>query len=96
MSSTAPARIRVSLPPMLALEPSVTDPPHVLLPLILRNAPLPPIPLPLTVSVSAPTVIPPCSSKAAPLATVTPPAMVPVPCAFWTFKTPTSTAVAPA
>ena len=46
-------------------------------PEILRKAPLPLTPVPVSDSASLPTVMPPCSSSAALLATVVPPAVVP-------------------
>ena len=61
---------------------NVTAPDQKFVPLIFLKAPSELMPLPLSAKGSAPTEIPPCSSRAAPEATVTPPAIVPVPWAF--------------
>ena len=51
---------------------------QLLLPLTLSNASFPVTPPPESDKASAPTAIPPISCNVAPLATVTPPAVVPV------------------
>ena len=56
---------------------SVSEPPKMLVPEILRNAPLLAAPVPLKVSGSAPTEMLPCNCNAAPSATVVAPAVVP-------------------
>ena len=53
------------------------------------------MPVPARLRDSAPTAMPPWSSTAAPLVTVTPPAVVPVAVEFWRLSTPAETAVAP-
>ena len=90
--------VRVSVPASLLMREAlawVIAPPQVLVPLMFLKAPAEPTPSEFSVSASAPTVMLPCSSSAAPAATVTPPAVVPVPCAFCTFSTPALTLVAP-
>ena len=70
---------------ILAVDPNVIAPPQVLVKLpvpTLLKAPPEDIPVPLSVNASAPTVIPPCTSRAALAVTVTPPAVVPVAVAF--------------
>ena len=80
--------LKVELASALILTPDVASvmvPPQVFVKFpvpTLRKAPPEEIPVPFSDNASAPTVIPPCTSKAAPDATVTPPAVVPVPCAF--------------
>ena len=72
-------------------------PAHLLLPLMLRRAPLAaPTPWPRSVRASPVTVMPPCSCSAAPLATVVPPAVVPRALLCWMFNTPALIAVFPA
>ena len=76
------AGLSVSVPAsdwIVAWPASVTVPPQVFAPLTFRNAPLSVMPLPVRLNGSSPTKMPPCSSRAAPSATVTPPAVVPVP-----------------
>ena len=73
----------------------VIAPFHELVPLMLRSAPAPAIPVPFKVSASAPIVMPPCNSNAAPFATVTPPAAVPAAVAFCKLSTPAFTFTAP-
>ena len=57
---------------MVVAAPSVMTPPQVLSFVRLRNAPLPSRPLPLKLSASFVTKIPPCNCNTAPLATVVP------------------------
>ena len=63
---------------ILAAADKVITPPQTFVPEIKRNAPSLEIPVPDRLKASAPTDAP-CNCKAAPLATVTPPAVVPVP-----------------
>ena len=91
-----PVRVKVPESELIRdAEPSVIAPDQELLPETLRRAPADEIPVPFKVNASAPTEIPPCSSSAAPVETVTPPAVVPVAVAFWRFNTPAETVVAP-
>ena len=53
------------------------------------------MPDPFNVNASAPIVIPPWISRAAPPVTEIPPAVVPAAVAFWMFNTPALTVVAP-
>ena len=62
---------------------------------MLRRAPSLETPVPLRVSASAPTVMPPWICSAAPLATEVPPAIVPSAVSFWMLSTPADTVVAP-
>ncbi len=61
---------------MRVAPPSVMAPLKVLLPLMLRSAPSSAIPVPLSVRASV-TVMPPCTCRAPPLATVVAAAVVP-------------------
>ncbi len=74
-----PVRVKVSLSELILVVPAkVIAPAQELLPLIFLKAPSLDIPVPLSERVSAPTEIFACSCKAALVATVTPPAVVPV------------------
>ncbi len=74
----------------------VIAPPHALLPLTLRIAPLPPMPVPrMLVIASAPTLIPPCNSIAAPFATVNPLVVAPSALPCCKLSTPALTVVSP-
>ena len=67
-----------------------------MVPLTFTNAPFCPLaPVPLMLSASLTVVIPPCNCKVAPLATVVPDAIVPSALAFWIFRIPEVTLVAP-
>jgi len=93
----APDKVKVPASELIrtAFVASVIAPPHVLLPLMFLSAPAEDTPSLLSVNASAPTVIPPCSSNAAPEATLTPPVVVPKALAFCMFTTPELIDVAP-
>lgn len=73
---------------MVLSAPSVTAPDKLLVPVVVANVP------PFRAMTSVPTVAP-CKSKVAPLATVTPPAVVPSPVALVMAKVPDEMVVAP-
>jgi len=81
---------------IVALVVIVTVPRYVLVPDTFTRAPVCPVsPLPASVRVSLPTVMPPSSCSVAPSATVVPPAVVPKALSCWMFSTPSLTSVAP-
>ena len=89
---------RVKVPESEAMElllPRVMAPEMELVPEMFRRAPPLEIPVPFKVRASAPTVIPPWISKAAPEVTLVPAAVVPKAVACWMFKMPALTVVSP-
>src|SRR5262249_39107545 len=95
MSFTVPPNVRLPLPPMLALAPSVIAPPNDALPDVTINAPLEPTPVPLKFNGSAPIATPPAISSVAPVTTVVPALVVPNAVAFCATKVPAAIVVAP-
>ena len=73
---------------MVLSAPSVTAPDKLLVPVVVANVP------PFRAMASVPTTAP-CKSRVAPLATVTPPAVVPRPVAWVMAKVPAVMVVAP-
>ena len=97
MLLAAVLKVRLSASELIStpLEPNVTVPCQTLLPLMLRSAPSAEIPVPLSVSDSAPTVMLFWICKAAPEVTEVPAAVVPRAVAFRMLSTPAFTAVVP-
>jgi hypothetical protein len=95
MSFTVPPSVRLPLPPMLALAPSVIAPPNDAPPDVTVNAPLEPTPAPLKFNVSAPIATPSAISSVAPATTVVPAVVVPNAVAFCAAKVPAAIVVAP-
>ena len=92
----APLRVSVFASELMRVSPAKVIAPwySLLLDMFLRAPPLL-MPVPVRLRASAPIVIPPESSKAAPLDTVTPPAVVPSAVLLEARKAPALMAVAP-
>ena len=93
---TPPVSVKVpAAEVMLEAVASVIAPPKELSPEILRSAPAEEIPVPLSVSASAPMAMPPCRRSSAPEITDVAPAEVPSAVAWAAVSTPTETVVLP-
>ncbi len=93
-----PERVRSPASELIWVAPPIVmGPPKVLLPEMLRKAPVELLtPVPVSERASAPTVMSPWSCRAAPVAdTVVPPAVVPSALLFWMFNAPALIVVAP-
>ena len=89
LPETTPERVScVPLTATVLAEPKVTVPAKLLLPVDVASVP------PLSTTASVPTATP-CKSSVAPLATVTPPALVPSPVSVVKASVPALTVVAP-